>query len=599
MATARTGAPRGSVELVTAVVVSSPPPSESETKVGRALIVDDDAALLATMARYLTRLGYDVVTGSSAAEGREWLENDEFDVALFDLHLQDGSGRDLLIAFKERSPQADAIMLTGSGSLEIALETIRSGASDFIMKPFVLEELGRSLARAVERRKLQDVTALYRASHAIFAAGEIEKLPEVIVQVSMRVMAADSVSLLLPGVGDQLYVAHSYGLDPSVAKSVRIRVGDGEGVAGHVAASRKPVIIQGDVRAQAGFEGVKNANGAKSSIVYPLVSDQRLLGMLTFNRSNAERPFRQHDLEKAGILASQVLLSLETTRLVRQNLTNEKLVAVGQLAAGITHEINTPIQFIGDSVTFLKRSIANLTSLLAKYKELREAASAEPSLVPLVDEIKAMETELDVAYELEEMPLAADRTLEGVGRVAEIVRAMKAFAHPDRKDKCSANINDVLVNALTVARNEYKYVAEMVTELGDVPFVTCHPGEIGQVFLVLIVNASHAIADTAVVKAGGKGTILAKTEPDGDDHVLVTIADTGNGIPAEICERIFEPFFTTKDVGKGTGLGLPIARAIVAEKHGGALWFSSELGRGTTFYVRLPLESSDVEGEGK
>jgi signal transduction histidine kinase/FixJ family two-component response regulator len=568
------------------------PPAPLETTVGRALIVDDDATLCTTMARYVSRLGYEVVTAFAVTDALRCMQNGDFDVALFDMHLPDGSGSDLLLAFKERSPQSEAIMLTGAGSLEMALETIRSGAFDFITKPFVLEQLGRSLGRALERRKLQDVTALYRASHAIFATGEIEKLPEVIVEVAMRVMAADSVSLLLPGIGNQLYLAHSYGLDPAVAKAVRVNIG--EGVAGRVAASRTPLIIQGDVRNQAGFKDVKKSNGSKSSIVYPLVSDRRLLGMLTFNRASQDRPFRQHDLEKAGVLASQVLLSLETTRLVRQNLTNEKLAAVGQLAAGITHEINTPIQFIGDSVTFLKRALANVTVLLGHYKELAEAAANDATLAPLVAHIKSMEEELDVAYDLEQMPLAADRTLEGVARVAEIVRAMKAFAHPDRKDKASASINEVFLNALTVARNEYKYVAETVTDLGDLPYVTCHAGEIGQVFLVLVVNAAHAIADTKAVQEGGKGTITVKTETDGEHHVLISIADTGSGIPAEIQDRIFEPFFTTKDVGKGTGLGLPIARAIVTEKHAGSLTFSSEMGRGTTFYVRLPIEASDA-----
>jgi signal transduction histidine kinase/ActR/RegA family two-component response regulator len=581
---------------MTAAAESIGPESSSETKLGRALIVDDDVALCTTMARYMTRLGYEVVTAYTGTDGRQCLQqHDDFDVALFDLHLPDDSGLDLLLAFKEKLPQSEAIVLTGSGSLEVALHAIRNGAFDFIPKPFVLEQLDRSLARMVERRKLQDVTALYRASHAIFATGEIEKLPEVIVGVSLRVMAADSVSLLLPGVGDQLYLAHSYGLDPEVAKTVRVKIG--QGVAGRVAESRTPVVIQGDARQQAGFSGITNANGAKSSIVYPLVSDRRLVGMLTFNRLNAARPFRQHDLEKAGVLAAQVLLSLETTRLVRQNLTNEKLAAVGQLAAGITHEINTPIQFIGDSVTFLKRAIGNLAILLGKCKELVDAAGAIPDLAPLADQIKTMETELDVAYDLEEMPLAVARTLEGVGRVAEIVRAMKAFAHPDRKDKAQANINDVLANALTVARNECKYVAETVTDLGDVPSVTCHAGEIGQVFLVLIVNAAHAIADTKTVQDGGRGIITMKTEVDGAHHVLISIADTGSGIPIEIRERIFEPFFTTKEVGKGTGLGLPIARAIVAEKHGGSLTFSSEIGRGTTFFVRLPVEANDEVAE--
>ena len=193
----------------------------------------------------------------------------------------------------------------------------------------------------------------------------------------------------------------------------------------------------------------------------------------------------------------------------------------------------------------------------------------------------------DLDYLAERMPRAFERTLEGVERVTSIVRAMKEFAHPDRREKSPADLNRALANSLTVARNEYKYVAEAETAFGAIPPVLCHVGELNQVFLNLIVNAAHAIGDV-VQGTDRKGTIRVTTAADGD-HVVVRVADDGAGIPAELRGRVFDPFFTTKAVGKGSGQGLAIARNIVVAKHGGSIAFETEVGRGTTFIVRLPV----------
>jgi len=184
---------------------------------------------------------------------------------------------------------------------------------------------------------------------------------------------------------------------------------------------------------------------------------------------------------------------------------------------------------------------------------------------------------------------------DGISRITTIVRAMKEFAHPDQREKGDANLNQALRTTLAVAKNEYKYVADVTTELGDLPPVLCHVGDLNQVFLNLIVNAAHAIGDV-VGKSGGKGTIRITTSQEGD-QVRIDIADTGAGIPEAIRPRIFDPFFTTKEVGKGTGQGLSIARSIVVTKHHGSLTFESEVGKGTTFTIRLPIgDSSNLQG---
>jgi signal transduction histidine kinase len=265
----------------------------------------------------------------------------------------------------------------------------------------------------------------------------------------------------------------------------------------------------------------------------------------------------------------------------------QKLEAVGRLAAGIAHEINTPIQFVGDNTHFLRDAFASLQRLLDAYAVLCDAAAAGQVAPSLLAAVHRAEAEADLAYLSEEIPRALEQVLEGVERVASIVRALKEFAHPARKERAPADLNQALQSTLTVARNELKYVAEVQTDFAPLPPVLCQIGDLNQVFLNLLVNAAHAIADQ-VGDSGARGTITVRTRALGT-QVEVAISDTGPGIPAAIRDRIFDPFFTTKAVGRGTGQGLALARAIVVEQHGGELTFESVEGAGTTFYVRLPV----------
>jgi two-component system NtrC family sensor kinase len=270
-----------------------------------------------------------------------------------------------------------------------------------------------------------------------------------------------------------------------------------------------------------------------------------------------------------------------------------KLEAVGQLAAGIAHELNTPIQFLADSVHFLQSSSEDVGGLVDSLRALLRRESRDQPEV--LEEMRRLEEAVDLAFLQKEVPRAFERTFEGTRRVTTIVRALKEFAHPDRRERSPANLNQALENTLVVARNEYKYVAEVETEFGELPPVLCHVGDLNQVFLNLIVNAAHAIGDV-VGTSGELGRIRIRTALDGG-HVVITIADTGCGISRAIASRVYDPFFTTKDVGKGTGQGLAIARSIVVDKHQGDISFQSELGRGTTFTIRLPIagEATVVE----
>ena len=273
----------------------------------------------------------------------------------------------------------------------------------------------------------------------------------------------------------------------------------------------------------------------------------------------------------------------------------QKLEAMGQLAAGIAHEINTPIQYVGDNTQFTQEAFADLMALVRRYEELLAEANVPPELQA---RFKGAADEADLGYLSKEIPAAIQQSLEGVGRVTEIVRAMKEFAHPDTAEKVPTDINKAIESTVALARNEWKYVAEVQMALDpEMPMVPVLGGDFKQVILNLLINAAHAIGDAVEGKSDGKGQITVSTRRDGDWAEL-RVGDTGTGMPEEIRGKVFDLFFTTKETGKGTGQGLAIARAVVVEKHGGTIDFETEVGKGTTFIIRIPVDPDASSPEG-
>ena len=252
--------------------------------------------------------------------------------------------------------------------------------------------------------------------------------------------------------------------------------------------------------------------------------------------------------------------------------SSDRLESIGRLAAGVAHEINTPIQYLSDSVSFIRECVSELL----EYIDVLRASMPQP---PAADE--------NVEELRKEMPPALTLVADGLTRIAEIVRSMKDFAHADQAEMGPTDLNRAISSTLVIARSEYKPVAEVETDFGQLPPVTCHASQINQVVLNLVVNAAHAIADK-VGRTGAVGKITVSTRVD-NDRVVIGIGDTGGGIPENIRANIFDPFFTTKEVGRGTGQGLSIARNVIVKGHGGELDFTTELGKGTTFYIRLPI----------
>ena len=426
-----------------------------------------------------------------------------------------------------------------------------------------LEFVDNAYREADEERTLQD-------NMLASLSAEMDELNE-----SLRVKEAhlsrehEKLTAIMHSLGDGLCVADSTGriafLNPEGARLLRCE----QEPVGCSVADLSPELaaaVSGTAAVRADDGLFRRPDGSTFPVAYvlnPILREHVTQGSVLIFRDVTEKRQLESELRQA-----------------------QKLESVGRLAAGVAHEINTPVQFVNDSVHFVRDAFGDLARVLASCEELlRQAPEGERS--GPIAELAAAAEEADLAYLLEHVPKALERSLEGLGRVATIVRSMKEFAHPDQKEMAPADLNHAVWNTLVIARNEYKYVAELETELGELPAVTCLVGEINQVVLNIVVNAAHAIGD--VVKGSEKkGRITVTTAVEGED-VLISIADTGGGIPTAIRERIYDPFFTTKEVGKGTGQGLAIARNVVVEKHGGALHFETEPGRGTTFFIRLPI----------
>ncbi len=295
---------------------------------------------------------------------------------------------------------------------------------------------------------------------------------------------------------------------------------------------------------------------------------------------------RAHDAGgTAGLFVSIAVDLTERKRLEGELLHARKLESVGQLASGIAHELNTPIQFVYDNAHFLAEAFEDLAVCVRRYREA--LAALAPSVLPgsTWAAIAAAEERADLDYLFAEIPDALARVKEGADRVARIVRAMKVFAHP-RDGREPIDVNAEIDTTLVIARNEYKYVADVEFDRGDVPFLSADASLLNQVFLNLIVNAAHAIGD----KDGPRGRIRVATRLEGG-HVVVSFSDDGVGIPAEVRDRIFDPFFTTKVVGRGSGQGLSFTYQVVVERLGGRITVDSEVGVGTTFTLLLPVHA--------
>lgn len=457
--------------------------------------------------------------------------------------------------------------------------------------------------------QLSWVYQLYRLGQSGGLRDKPQQLQQALLEHIVEGFGASSGTLALADEdGRSLTVVAGIGIPAHVMGS---RIEFGCGILGLVAETGKPLLLNGDVSADARFRNMAVRDVSprpRSAMCWPLTIDNRLIGVFSVNRYDAAEPYTDEDLENGAMIVSLIALVLENCRLLQdqerriamlskmneelrgayqrleelqnQLLHSEKMASIGQLAAGVAHEINNPIGYVNSNLGTLENYVGDLVALLDAYERAETAPATDPG--PL-DKVRALKARIDIDYLKRDIfPLLAE-CKDGLGRVKKIIQDLRDFSRADASEQWQwADLHKGLDSTLNIVWNEIKYKAEVVREYGEIPEIECLPSQLNQVFMNILLNAAQAIEE--------RGTITLRTGRQGEE-VWVEISDTGKGIAPEHLKRIFDPFFTTKPVGKGTGLGLSISYGIV-QRHRGRIEVQSEPGKGATFRVWLPIQQS-------
>jgi len=523
------------------------------------LIVDDEPAIRALMKAILSEADYSVHAVDCVAEAKKVLSSGAFDLIVTDLNMPGESGLDLIDYLHSQQLDIAVVMATIMDNPIEASKILEAGVYGYIVKPFSKNLVLITVANALRRHQLEMQNKASRQSLQT-------KLTTITENVHVGLLLLDS---KLKVIEANTKVSGWFDTIPQ----------DGFFLDNHCLHSEID-------------------SPCSTSIRKVLAEETPLQYKARYETANGQRDFQLSILPVIGdsLASSSAVLMLEdqTEHLAmeRELRQAQKLEAIGQLAAGIAHEINTPVQYLGDNIRFISDGLKDLEKFFHGLQEIQGACEKRAEMTDCSQRMAVIADEADLDYLREELPKTMTQSMEGVVRITSIIKAMKEFSHPGTAEKIATDINHCLESTITVSRNEWKYVADLVTDLAPtLPAVPCFTGEMNQVFLNLIINAAHAIGARVNQGHFGKGEIQITTR-SAEGGVEVLIADNGAGIPIEIQHRIFDPFFTTKGVGKGTGQGLSIARNIVIDKHGGRLSFACEAGIGTTFTIFLPLEAA-------
>jgi two-component system NtrC family sensor kinase len=520
----------------------------------RILIADDDGPSTLLLKRALDTRGLEVITANDGQAAFEMMTALRPSLAILDWVMPGMDGLELCRRIRATPALANMyiLLLTGRAQQSDVVTGLKAGADDYLTKPVGLHELrarvqvGVRVVRAMEERErlLDSVSSILVV---VDAAGMVLRW-NAAAQKTFGIPAAEVIGRPIRSCGVEW-------TDPELLT----------GILDH---DRMPARID-DL-------AFIDAQGAR-----------RLIGLTVASLHSEGTPSSTDGFVAFG---AEVTMRRALEAQLRQA---QKLESVGQLAAGIAHEINTPMQYVGDNVRFLQDAYIAAGRLLESLLALQQTgpnADRTALTQTIVEEVDRLELE----YLHAEIPRAIQQSLDGLQHVSRIVKAMKDFSHPGSDAKVAVDLNRAIETTLIVAQNELKYVADTETHLDpDLPLVPCLPGEINQVLLNLLINAAHAIGDVVRSEGGPARGRITVTTRCVERAVEIRVRDTGTGIPADLHQRIFEPFFTTKPVGRGTGQGLALAHAVVVHRHGGGIWFETESGRGTTFVVRLPIENEE------
>ncbi|MBL0349871.1 MAG: response regulator [Elusimicrobia bacterium] len=525
------------------------------------LVVDDEPGFRALLSLELSKRGHRVTTAENGLEALEQCRRNEFQLVISDVKMPKMGGLEFLEALKRDSPATEFIITTGYGTVETAVAAMKKGAYDFIQKPYNLPELLALVEKALEKGELRAMVGVYEASKEVFKSVKLDTLLPAIMEWTVKILGADDASLMLVDDTGKLRLEASTGLPEDHRRGVEIRLG--EGVDGRAAQWREPVLISGALWQDPRFADLRVQRDIKSSIVYPLVLEGELLGVLNANRTKREDPFSGSSLFSMTILGSQIAQAVYNARLYKkleghveelktaytdlrntqaQLIQSEKMAALGVLSAGVGHELNNPLSTVIGMAQFLLEG-GGMSS------DQRE----------------------DV-----EMILRQSQ------RCANIVQSLLDFSRKSEPRKTPTDLAGVVDCVLRLVRGDFLKEGLTIDAAYDpeTPRVNADPDQLHQVFLNAATNARQSMEG----RPGGALTVTVGRE---GNKAAVAFRDTGCGIPSEIQAKIFDPFFTTKKPGQGTGLGLSISLGIVKE-HEGEIRVESRPGAGAEFRFLFP-----------
>ncbi|MFA5976109.1 MAG: response regulator [Elusimicrobiota bacterium] len=535
---------------------------EKKGTANRILVVDDEVGIRDFLSNELLLQGYQVDTAADGAEALSKIHPGAFQVVICDINMPRMSGIDFLAKARRCDPDLEVIMATGYATIESAVETMKRGAYDFVQKPFNINELLAIIEKCLEKSELKALMAVYEASRSVFQSVELASLLPHIADLSKQLLRADDVSILLMDSKGHLSVAAAAGLENEARRSARLALG--ARIAGKVAESREPVLFVASLKNDSRFTDSAESKDIQSSIVYPLILQEELLGVLNVNRTRQSDPFTPMDLRMVTIFSSQIAQAVHNAHLYErlaakvteletakkqleeaqmQLIQSEKLAGIGQLAAGVAHELNNPLS----GVLGFSQLLLDDPKLTAQQRKDVETIHAQSQ------------------------------------RCRVIIQNLLQFSRRKEPRKEAINLIPLIQATLDLVKYDFSTSGiEIIQKFPDsLPLVFGDSHQLQQVFLNIITNARQAMEGSL----RGQLSIEAKTDAK---EVMIEFIDTGDGIPPELMGKIFDPFFTTKAPGKGTGLGLSICYGIIQQHHG-ELKVKSAVHAGTTFTLQFPV----------
>lgn len=535
-------------------------------------IVDDEYSIRKTLTSILKTRGYRVKVFETGKAAVEAARDQALAAALIDLRLGDLSGLEVMRRIRSTSTFAECIMITGHASQTSAIEAVNYGAYGYIEKPFKVDQLLVMIQRAIEK-------------------SEAEKTLKEVLELQHKIISESPIGISIYDETGQCALSNNacadlMGTNRSQMLDQNFNTLDTWKKNGLYNKAKLTI----EKKAKQRHEVSLKTNGDKKvSLDCHLVpfNSEKSPRLLLMTNDITRRIEIEDELKERK---EELTLTLEQLKNSQAQLVqSEKMASIGQLASGVAHEINNPSGYVSSNLKTLADYQTELGTAIINYRELvngiKTNTNNTSTISKKVEQIIALEDEMDMDYVLEDVDELIKESREGIDRIKQIVLDLKDFAHPGNDKMKDVDINKGINSTLNVVHNELKYKVTVKKELGDLPMIKGYPQQLNQVFMNIIVNAAQAIEE--------KGDIRIATTPD-NGGVQIMISDTGSGIPKDHIPKLFDPFFTTKEVGQGTGLGLNVVYNIV-KKHNGTIDVKSKPGKGTTFLIRIP----DADEESK